>query len=324
MPSALDQLKRMSFDNLAFPIIGGEIKGAQRYALHEFPHAQGAAIEKMGRRAYEISVEALFDEKLLGEDPEDLPLWPDRLALLMRLWEGGSSRDLHVPTIGTIKAFCANWTVQMKMTIRSGQPAQLLFVEDQSDRFLVLGIVNVLARTVPSLVKPVNNFLKAAEPRALNLPTTPANVGALKLSASDTSLLSKVVSLGDEVGTLVANGEIYTSLVAAKSQALLQYCQQADSQIRALQSPEQWHVVEALHQLGVAANDVYKDAAQRGGAIRIYVVPPGRSLTIGEVATNVYGEASKTQDIIRLNTIEDFWRIQPGTRLRVYIEDDAA
>ena len=78
MPDAFSQLLFASFDGIQFPVRKVNVKGGIRHHNHEFPKAPGAALEKLGRRPYMISMSPVFYNNLLT--PWDYTLWPADLA----------------------------------------------------------------------------------------------------------------------------------------------------------------------------------------------------------------------------------------------------
>src|SRR5438105_4964362 len=133
MPVYFDTLQRASFGGAEFPVESVSIVGGLRDHIHEYPHSQGGAPEKMGRKLYTIRMKAVFQTKFKLYPG----LYPNTLNFLRKMFEEQSSADLVVPTIGTMTAYCRNWTQEMEWRIRNGEKADFEFVEDLAQDFLV-------------------------------------------------------------------------------------------------------------------------------------------------------------------------------------------
>ena len=136
---AFDTLQRASFQGIEFPITSMTLKGGIRDHIHEYPHAAGGAPEKLGRKLYEVSMQANFQSTFRAYPR----LWPSALSKLRKIFEQQTTGDLVIPTIGTIQAYARNWTQQMEAKIRSGETATFEFVEDQGSEDLAAGINDV-------------------------------------------------------------------------------------------------------------------------------------------------------------------------------------
>lgn len=293
---AFDELKRASHHGIAFPVRSVRISGGLREHVHEYPHAPGGAPEKLGRKLYEISMSAMFLQGLI--DPAWQNLWPVGLATLRRLWEDQVTGPLHIPTIGTIQAYAVDWSQEMESRIRSGEMAEIKFREDQSSAFLVGELVQV---SPSALVDKLAAFELAAEAMS----PTPSIFDAIQ----DTT--NSVLAFKDQI-------DLAGNLVEAKLLGLVHLLREADAQVKSLNDPQFVHVLDAMHELWLASQQLHDDVHQKSAQIQTYTVP--FRTTITDVARALFGDNTRAADILQLNAIEDPFAIPAGAQLRYYAE----
>lgn len=291
---ALDQLKPFSFGAIAFPYVTYRVEGGLRDKVHEYPHSPGGAGEKLGRKLYEVNVTAEFMANAIV--PRYRGLWPDALSALRRLWEQGSSRDLHVPTIGTFPAYCVKWGEEVKNTVRSSVLVDLQFREDQEQAFLVNSIVDI---DRAALATQIENFQFA-----------------LDAQNASTDLFDGIVQTANALLSVKDQIDLYGSLVAAKIETLALLCDQADRQVNELDSLEFQNVRDSLHDLWLSATTLQKDVATKLAKLKTYVTP--FEMTINAVARAVGVE--NPADVLQLNALANPLAIPAGTQLRYYAE----
>ncbi len=295
MPTpAFDQLKRASFASIAYPVRRVRINGGIREHIHEYPHVAGGGPEKLGRKLYDVSMDAMFLQGLI--DPAWQNLWPQGLAALRRLWEEQTTADLHIPTIGTIKAYAYNWDIDMDARIRSGEMVEIKFREDLSSALLVQQAITV---SPSALVDKMAAFQLVAN----DIEPTPSIFDAIQ------DMGNAILAFGDQI-------ELAGNLFEAKILGLVQLLRQADAQVTSLNEAQNARVLDALHELWLAAQQLHDDVQKKGAEIRKYVVPVLSTIT--DVARAIYGDNLRAADILQLNAIEDPFAIAAGTVLRYY------
>lgn len=144
-PTALGRLPGASFAGFRFPIRELHVRGSLRHHLHEYPHSPGAALEGLGRRLYEFRMTAPFHETFRSYPK----LYPETLASLRTIFDGGLAWDLVVPWIGTIQARCIEWTQHLVAKVQSGEDVELVFLEDRDEAFLIDKLVTTSAELMP-------------------------------------------------------------------------------------------------------------------------------------------------------------------------------
>jgi prophage DNA circulation protein len=290
---AFDQLLHASFDFIEFPVRKVTVKGGIREHDHEYPKVPGAAAEKLGRKLYTISMSVPFHNNL--RPPWDESLWPGALSDLRNRFEEEITSDLLIPTIGTIKAFCTNWTQVMDARVRSGEDAELEFKEDQSNLFLLDGIINIKATSL------------APHGQALTLAADAAGLA---------DVFAELEAQIDGVTALIGTAELYSAAGQAKVLGLINTFERLDATVGALNDPANAPLLEVYLEAWASAQALQQDLLRQQRPLVLYEVPA--LMAISDVSRAIYGDTSKAADILGLNPIEDAFAIKRGTQLRVY------
>lgn len=298
-----DTFQKAAFNGIVFPYSQIAIKGGIRHHVHEYPHSAGGDVEKMGRKLYTFRFRVPFHD-LPGSDLErDFQgLFPDRLKNFLALFDRQATAELVVPSIGTMKCVATDWdgTADMAEAL-SGETWNFEFIEDE-DR--------------ASLVKEIPNLgVHALKASALELQTKADKHGFKP------GLFQAINDAVTAVDAVFGVADQNSRLVAAKISAVADLCGRADREIDEFLNPMNHLVLEALKNLWANAVDLAENApGVAGGELVTYRVP--RLMSIGEVATNLYGSADRGADIMVLNPIDDPFEIKKGTNLK-YLKDAA-
>lgn len=286
------KLKKASFMGYPFPVTTVSVQGGIRDHIHEYPHADGGAPEKLGRRVYTIKMSALF----FTNGKEYPHLWPTTLNYLRTYWERSTTGPLVIPTIGTIQAYCRNWVTEQTSKVLSGETADLEFVEDQGSQALVEALVT--AR--PTFVETFGRY------NAAMLLAEFSKEADISIFDAVSNAVNGLLSIGD---TIEAAG----NLVSAKLMALIDMCAAADGTVSA-RNPMNYPLVKALHEIWDAANDSNGVLFKQQAEMRTYVTDS--LMSINMVSSAVYnGDSSRGIDLMQMNAIEDPFRIRAGTRI---------
>lgn len=291
-----DNLQQASFAGYKFPVSEVEVTGSLRDHVHEYPHAHGGAPEKMGRRLYTVKMVGIFESRF-KKYPN---LWPMTLNYLRMTFEQGNTEPLVIPTIGTIQAYCRNWSQQQTSKSRSGETASFEFVEDQGSDALVEGVL-----TGSALVEVFGTY------NAAMLKAEFAKEADIGVFDAVSNAVNAVLAVGD---TIDAVG----NLVSAKFLALSDMCASADATLTA-QDPRNHPLTEALKNIWDTARNEQQD---RSAALRLgtYVTPYTTALS--NIATSIYGDASRTVELMQLNPIDDVFKVRAGTKVK-YVDDSS-
>lgn len=314
-----DQVQPCSFGGFKFPIDAIDVRGGIRDHVHVFPHADGGAPEKLGRKLYEITLSAIFDEGLGLTYPE---LYPLTLWQLRMLFERSTTADLVLPNLGTIKAYCRDWPQSWKAGVRSGERAQLTFVEDpQVTALFNHGQVDL--DSFETMLGDLDDFNVRAQQSADRLAAQQQSTvpgGALDLtqcSLVDPDLVSQMASVFGEIAALRGSAELALTLLEQKVAALAQYASQIEGTVT---SPFDYELLYVMQDM-VAASVAFRDNKVASlGSIKTYVTP--RRMTAMEIASAIYGDSSRTMDVLDLNPITDAFNVPPNTAIH-YIDSRA-
>lgn len=285
-----------SFDGDNFPYSLISIKGGMRHHVHEYPHSPGGDVEKMGRKLYVFRFRIPF-HNLPGSKLEQQfqGLFPDRLKIFISKFDRQASGLLMVPSIGSMKCVATDWdgTADMADAL-SGETWNFEFIEDV-DQAGILG-------TVPSLG--VHAMADA--------------MAALQKVATIAQIPSAFDELQDAVNSLLAlagEADLYSRLVAGKIEGIANLCGTLDREIKELQDPLNWPVVEALKDVWANAVDLAENIpGVQGGQLSTYRVPT--LMSVGQIAQALYGSADRGTDIMQINPIDDPFAIKAGTELK--------
>lgn len=294
--AAFDNLKPMSFAGIKFPYKSYSVKGSYRKHVHEYPHVAGGAPEKLGRTLYEIEVEVDFRGDLHSKK---YPQLITDLGVLRTLWENGDTAELHIPHIGTIKAFADDWTERAKNTDRSGISTTIRFIEDQESAFLVLDTIQIRTADFNDA-----SYAIQAQPK------------------SNASLWSTINNAITAVLAVRDQADLYGSLVAAKIDSLASLLKQADETLDELNDPANNELLEALHRLWDATLSLRNDLLAQDDYLREFNVPI--TMTVAQAAAAIWGDSSRGGELMQLNVLADPLAIPPLTKLRYYVTDKAA
>lgn len=329
MPPAFDSLAKASFDGIAFPVTSYEVSGGLRDHVHEYPHSPGGAPEKLGRKLYTIRMNAVFDTRVSGYGDN---LWPGDLSDLRDRFEDQVTAALVIPTIGTIQAYCVNWSQRTASERRSGEEAEFEFREDQASAFLFEGLINVSASTLQSAgaefdedfdpllaggtlsntgIIPPDIDPGEPIPRA----TTVAAAYTL-LRQTDVDRLAKIRSDFTQAIAYAETPDLYAERLLAKTEAVIAGCAQAYERIVLLKNPLAWKPLRSFKRTWASAQRLRESVAGRTNRILFYRVEVDTSLSA--ISRTIYGDTSWGGSLLRLNAIPDPFRIPKGTVLRYY------
>jgi prophage DNA circulation protein len=297
MTDLFDRLGQPTFDGIAFPIMSYRLVGAQRKKVHTYPHVNSGKPEKLGRECYVVQVQALFDTSLDARYPG---AFPEILNQLLAKFEAGLTGPLFLPTRGTIQAFCEGWTVEMSSAVRSGERADLTFLEDDEAGFSVNDF-SVFGANVAT--------------KALTLAELRAAYDA-ELAPADKSLFDGIDDAVNQVRAVQGAAELSSQLVLAKLERLSSLCAEVEDGVALVQDVRAWPLLEATKELWSTAANAANDIANQGVPMRTYTTPTLMALPLVSLA--IYGDSARGSSLLDLNFFEDAFAIPPGTKVLYY------
>lgn len=288
---------KAEFKGIAFPFADISIKGAIRYAQHDFPHSPGAEIEKQGRKPYVITLTCPFHHLPGSQLDKQYPeLYPTRLRQLRELFEKEITDGLVVPTIGTIPAVATSWTQTFNAQVATGETVNFEFIEDQdgsnafNDQTLDYGITQLAE---------LNDELLAAAARKD------------AMSARAQSVFQDISDKVTAVMAVAGQADAMSRLVEGKIQAVVNLCAFADGQLEDLQNPSNHLVLDALKDLWAASVSLAANVVETRKQLLTYRVP--RLMGVNQIAASIYGSTDRSVEILQLNSFEDALAIPAGT-----------
>lgn len=321
MSAIFDQFPAASFGGFKFPFRTYSIKGGVRDHVHEYPHSPGGAPEKLGRKLYELSFDALFFEPAVLS-PEQRARYEDdlfgdqvsQLNALRGLFEAQQTAELVVPHLGKIQAYAINWDEKADTKNRSGVEATITFREDQDAEF---AFQIVAGPSVTSLQEKISNVnLQRAQIYQQPDFTDSVRQQLRAQFRTEPSIWATFDSIANSILAIQGSAQLYGSLYQSKLVGLTRLCQRLDTEVAEFNNPDFCQFLEALHQLWFTAQQLAQDVEQRQRAFRFYttVLP----MAIGDVSAAIYGSTEFAVDLMRLNALEDPLAIPAGTRIAYY------
>ncbi len=318
MTSPLDlfaQLPPASFDYIPFPVTKVTVKGGLRHKVHEYPKSPGGAPEKLGRKLYQISMHAIFDEALLAPWNQGAEhLWPGQLADLFDRFDEGLTSQLVIPTVGKIQACCVNWSKEMEVKARrSGETVELEFLEDESSAYLIQNLIQVRVGDLSA--------------KGLILTQTAALspfVQTVLVPASVTTIFDQIAAAIGVVQGLLSAADTVSGVLLLAVNSVLNLFSVLDDPLGAIfDDAANADLLEATLEAWAAAQRLQQDILQREAVPLIPYITP-RTMSVGEVANDLYGDPERAAEIMQLNALADPLAIPSSTELVVYSPVDVA
>lgn len=299
--SAFDGLPRTKFGDIQFPGEIHRLRSVFRHHVFEYPHSPGGAIEKLGRGLWQCTVRGNFQATFPGY-PD---LYPNSMATLRGYYGLGATLNFTHPTLGTFPAMITSWDQVKDAKIRSGEKVDIEFLEDQDASF---SVTETLVSADYTAIGPSAQQL-AAELAAIR--------GDLTLSQNDLSLFDAIQSTVNSVLALKDTANLYGNLYAAKVLQVVSLCQQLDVS-QNMQDARAWPLVDAMQVVWQNAIRIEQDLQAQRAQLSDYTVPFAMPLL--QVAINLYGDASRQEDLLALNSdrIDNPISIRAGTDIRYY------
>jgi prophage DNA circulation protein len=300
MTDLFDRKGQPSFDGLPFPVLGYELRGGMRTHVHEYPHVPGGKPERLGRKLYTVGVMAIFDVSLEARYESN---YPTTLNALLAKFERGQVGPLYLPTRGTLRGYADGWTVKMSSAVRSGESADITFMEDSETGYEVDDFFAVPAAGLSA------KALTLAELRARYAADT---------SERDKSLFDQIDDAVNVVRAALDQQDLAQRLVAAKIERLTNLCREAEDRISLLSDPRSYVVMEAMKELWASAVSLGETFAGTKLPIQVFEVP--RTMSVQQVSKAIYGDALRASSILDLNYFPDAFAIPVATRVRYYAD----
>lgn len=291
-------LARTQFGSLAFPgkVIERELVG--RHHVHEYPHTPGGSPEKLGRGLWRTVVESLFDARAFAYTN----LYPDGLNQIRSWAELQVTQQFTHPSAGSFPAFIINFRQRKVGSLLSGEAATITFLEDQEASNLASLAPTYSAKTLGTQSAALVQALVDAE-------------NGLALTPQDISVFDALQSAVNTVLGFEDTTQLWGNRYQAAISQVLSLAAQLDESA-SLQDARAWPVVEQLRALQFQATQLQLDTQSQRQTLQKYYVPSTMSIT--QVARNLYNDASRQSDLLALNVVNDPLSILAGTVILYY------
>lgn len=297
--SAHDGLPRHRFGDIEFPGETTELHLQIRHHVHEYPHAPGGAPEKLGRALYRVTVRIPFHATFPGYPG----LYPDAMNKMRGYADQLTTLQFRHPTAGEFPAFITSFRQVKNAKVRSGELVDAEFLEDQAATFALAALTS---NTGPSTIGPTAaQFATAFATARKDLAPT----------ANDLALFDAIQQTVNSVLAYKDTSQLYGNRYGAAVQQLINQCAQFD-QLQSMQDARAWPVIDVLMDLWAAAVTISNDLQNKRAQLATYTVPFPQSII--QIATTLYGDASRQGDILSLNPIDDPARVPVGFPIRYY------
>lgn len=300
MPTAASQLPRTRYGDVEFPSEVTDLTFVGRVHVHEYSHVPGGAVEKLGRGLVKVTVRASFQNRFGGYPG----LYPQGMNTIRGYAMQQATLPFTHPSAGTFPATIVNYTQKKDARLLSGEKVDLEFLEDQPASFALAAITS----DTNAAVGPASQTLG-----------TQANLLAnqLQFTPRDTSLLDSIQDAANDILGLRDTAQLWGNRYVAAVSKLIGLCAQLD-QAASMQDVRAWPVVSALRELWGQALQIQSDYQSQRITLRKYVTPA--TMSILQVALNLYQDASRQGDLLALNSdvVPTPLRVKAGTTLRYY------
>ncbi len=298
MPTPFDGLKPLSFANIAFPYKTYRVTGGIRKHEFNYPHNPGGVTEKLGRKLYQVHVSSNFTDGLLR-------IYPNLLSDLKSLrskFANQETASLNIPHIGEMSMFADDWAESATAKDRSTIEVEMTFTEEMPNDFTIGNIAN--DRTGQTFGDALDTLNAQVLLNQLLLTKNTQNIfGAVN------AICSSILGIKDQL-------DLYGSLIVSKIDGATQIIRDADQQVKELNNPDFWPLLDALQDLWLASVQLQQDIQQSGVQLRVYTTP--LRMTVAQVSSAIFGDNSRAVDIMTLNPIDDPFSIPAGFQIQYY------
>jgi hypothetical protein len=297
--TTIDDLGPLLWGGIRIPYESIAIHGGLRDHVHEYPHQPGGAPEKLGRRLYEIkvAVPALDRANASGRaGPNgELGAWPLSLNRLQQWFDSQLTKDLAIPQLGTMPAYCFDWSRELRSRWLNGERCEFSFREDQSAEFGVAQIV---------------------EGKRAGFSTSFAALEAAATKLPSTDFIQQIRNAYNSVVAIQDQANMWDMWASAKLATLTELLRDVDRRWDALNDPDNNDVLEALLELWQAAVELEQDVLANGSDLQVYTVPV--LMSAAEISQAIYGTTEKAWELTSLNPFDDPYAVPAGTQVHYY------
>jgi prophage DNA circulation protein len=296
-----DILQVGKFDHVVFDFVRSTLEGGNTLDQQIFPNMAGTTVQGRGRNGRRFSVLGIFIE-------DD---YPDTMnALIAKLENGGVPKEFVDPVFGSMLAACDTFSVAHDAEEAADSATiQINFIEHAASAQGPLAITNTTparANAVRAAITDVLVALSAFE-EATEVQNNPY---ALEV----TGAINAANGIADE---LEATGDDLTAPdIQTQANVALSTCDAAVATGADYDSPEAYDLGQALLAMAAAVQGLAQDLIEAKPPLQVYVVPADTNLLA--FAHDLYGDSSRADEVLGLNSIPDPSLIPAGFRMSAY------
>jgi prophage DNA circulation protein len=307
MPAGWDTLLQQgSWKGIAFEFVSVADKHSRDLDRQRFPLRPGANIEDRTRNELEITVRAVFE----GDD------YPETMNKLIAAIDEGGVGELVHPVFGTIQAACT--PAEVRHDAEDGcdfATVEMTFVEHTESAFVFqdtsLASSANMVRTAEAAVDTA--IAQLLDPDALAaMPDEDAARAACTLAA-EANVAAETVATDIETNV----DDLSASDITAAVNGVLLAIDTAQTQIANYTTPEAYGLGRALIGLSSAVSEMATLAIEMKPPL-IQAPPTTEPMSLLEWVHRRYGDSSRAEEVLRLNSIADTFSIPAQARLWCY------
>jgi prophage DNA circulation protein len=307
MPAGWDTLLQQgSWKGIAFEFVSVADKHSRDLDRQRFPLRPGANIEDRTRNELEITVRAVFE----GDD------YPETMNKLIAAIDEGGVGELVHPVFGTIQAACT--PAEVRHDAEDGcdfATVEMTFVEHTESAFVFqdtsLASSANMVRTAEAAVDTA--IAQLLDPDALAAMPDEDEARAACTLAAEANVAAETVATDIETNV----DDLSASDITAAVNGVLLAIDTAQTQIANYTTPEAYGLGRALIGLSSAVSEMATLAIEMKPPL-IQAPPTTEPMSLLEWVHRRYGDSSRAEEVLRLNSIPDTFSIPAQARLWCY------
>jgi len=278
------QLERASFRGVEFDVVSTEDSIERRIVAHEYPYKDGAELEDLGRRPRPARFVAVFHG----------PQYEADLSSFLLVADEGKTGPMRHPVFGTWQAKVTRISMRHETSRRDHCEVELELQEDALDTEL------------PTL------FSVEAAKHELAISSAAVSEELVILDED----LPDVETFVNDALDFIDDVESITDDLTARLDQMHQGMLNAVATAKAIGDVKSWPIVRACRRTMMAATRLKKRVERMvptASKKRLPVHTP-----LAAVATSLYGDAERADELLRLNKIRNPFMVPPGTELKTF------
>jgi prophage DNA circulation protein len=313
MPLWEEYLSAASLGGVELPVVRRRLSGGWDGAGKELPHVNGKEFEPTGLRAEDIEIQV----PLFADMESDEPLYPDRYELLVSVLKDDTTKGRLVwvdPVWGEMDVQVMSYSIDENSGERDGarvsiRMTQVGFELDTADLQL-----SVLARNdrggARALASELDIDLADAGIKESAVEEAWAKAGVGPQSGEAISFAETVDAFFDDLDQGAVDVNDARALAFVPLSRI-----RAVTALSAARTSAAWPVADRAARLLAAVTEAAERAV--GTRARLLVFRTRTKTTVWEIATRLYGDIGRVEEILQRNAIESPLFIPAGTRLIV-------